>query len=83
MKKKKQELSKTRTAHNFWYIYTRPEISDKANMALKSWLQKEDKVFATERYAFESILDECGFHYMEELPALLSKDKRLWEVRFD
>ena len=81
--KKKQELSKTRTAHNFWYIYTRPEISDKANMALKSWLQKEDKVFATERYAFESILDECGFHYMEELPALLSKDKRLWEVIFD
>ena len=81
--KKKQELSKSRTAHNFWYIYTRPEISGKAHMALKSWLQKEDKVFATERYAFESILDECGFHYMEELPTLLSKYKRLWEVIFD
>jgi len=81
--KKKQELSKIRTAHNFWYIYTRPEILDKANIALKSWLHKEEQVFATERFGFESVLDECGFHYMEELPAILSKDKRLWEVMFD
>jgi SAM-dependent methyltransferase len=80
---KKQELSKIRTAHNFWYIYTRPEILDKANIALKSWLHKEEQVFATERFGFESVLDECGFHYMEELPAILSKDKRLWEVMFD
>jgi hypothetical protein len=81
--RKKKELSKIRTAHNFWYLYTRPEISDKVVLALKSWLQKEEYVLATERYAFESILDECGFHYMEELPAILSKYKRLWEVIFD
>ncbi|HET7390880.1 MAG TPA: hypothetical protein VFJ51_08655 [Nitrososphaeraceae archaeon] len=81
--KKKQELSKIRTAHNFWYIYTRPEILDKANIALKSWLHKEEQVFAAERFGFESVLDECGFHYMEELPAIVSKDKRLWEVMFD
>jgi hypothetical protein len=80
---KKQELSKIRTAHNFWYIYARPEILDKANIALKSWLHKEEQVFAEERFGFESVLDECGFHYMEELPAILSKDKRLWEVIFD
>jgi hypothetical protein len=80
---KKQELSKIRTAHNFWYIYTRPEILDKANIALKSWLHKEEQVFAAERFGFESVLDECGFHYMEELPAIVSKDKRLWEVMFD
>ena len=80
--KKKQELSKIRTAHNFWYIYTRPEILDKANIALKSWLDKEE-VFVTERFDFESVLDECGFRYMEELPAILSKDRRLWEVMFD
>ena len=80
---KKQELSKIRTAHNFWYIYTRPEILDKANIALKSWLHKEEQVFAEERFGFESVLDECGFHYMEELPAIVSKDKRLWEVMFD
>ena len=81
--KKKQELSKIRTAHNFWYIYTRPEILDKANIALKSWLHKEEQVFAAERFGFESVLDECGFNYMEELPAIVSKDKRLWEVMFD
>jgi hypothetical protein len=81
--KKKQELSKIRTAHNFWYIYTRPEILDKANIALKSWLHKEEQVFAAERFGFESVLDECGFHYMEELTAIVSKDKRLWEVMFD
>jgi SAM-dependent methyltransferase len=80
---KKQELSKIRTAHNFWYIYTRPEILDKANIALKSWLHKEEQVFSAERFGFESVLDECGFHYMEELPAIVSKDKRLWEVMFD
>lgn len=81
--KKKQELSEIRTAHNFWYIYTRPEILDKANIALKSWLHKEEEVFATERFGFESVLDECGFRYMEELPAILSQDRRLWEVMFD
>jgi SAM-dependent methyltransferase len=81
--KKKQELSKIRTAHNFWYIYTRPEILDKANIALKSWLHKEEQVFAAERFGFESVLDECGFNYMEELPAIVSKYKRLWEVMFD
>jgi SAM-dependent methyltransferase len=81
--KKKQELSEIRTAHNFWYIYTRPEIFDKANIALKSWLHKEEEVFATERFGFESVLDECGFRYMEELPAILSQDRRLWEVMFD
>src|ERR687884_2173103 len=80
---KKQELSKIRTAHNFWYVYTRPEILDKANIALKSWLDKEEEVFVTERFDFESVLDECGFRYMEELPAILSKDRRLWEVMFD
>ena len=80
---KKQELSKIRTAHNFWYIYARPEILDKANIALKSWLDKEEEVFVTERFDFESVLDECGFRYMEELPAILSKDRRLWEVMFD
>ena len=38
---KKQELVKLRSAHNFWYIYTRPEISDKAKSGLKMWLEEE------------------------------------------
>jgi hypothetical protein len=85
--KKKQELAKIRTAHNFWYLYTRPEIKDEVTASLNSWLEKEEEeeeeLFAKVKFDFESILDECGFHYKEELPAILSKDKRLWEVRFD
>jgi hypothetical protein len=84
--KKKQELAKIRTAHNFWYLYTRPEIKDEVIASLNSWLEKEEEeeeLFAKVKFDFESILDECGFHYKEELPAILSKDKRLWEVRFD
>jgi hypothetical protein len=80
---KKQELAKIRTAHNFWYFYTSPGISDNVIVSLKSWLEKEEEVFSKEKFDFESILDECGFHYKEELSGILSKDKRLWEVRFD
>ena len=81
--KKKQELATVRTAHNFWYLYTRPEIRDKVIASLCSWLEKEEEVFTKIKFDFESVLDECGFHYKEELSAILSKDKRLWEVGFD
>ncbi|HZD81990.1 MAG TPA: hypothetical protein VE076_03845 [Nitrososphaeraceae archaeon] len=82
---KKQELAKIRTAHNFWYLYARPEITDEVIASLNSWLEKEEEeeLFSKVKFDFESILDECGFHYKEELPAILSKDKKLWEVRFD
>jgi hypothetical protein len=46
-------------------------------------LQKEEQLFNKERFEFEMLLDECGFHYKEELPMLLSKEKRLWEMSFD
>jgi SAM-dependent methyltransferase len=78
--KKKEELSKLRTAHNLWYIYARPEISENIDKALKLWLEKETQAFATEKFDFESILDECGFHYMEELSNVSSNKNRLWEV---
>ena len=82
---KKQELAKIRTAHNFWYLYARPEITDEVIASLNSWLEKEEEeeLYSKIKFDFESILDECGFHYKEELPAILSKDKKLWEVRFD
>jgi hypothetical protein len=81
--KKKQELMKLRTAHNFWYIYTKPEISYEAIASLKWWIEKrEEELFTKEMFDFELVLDECGFHYKEELPALLN-NKELWEVRFD
>jgi len=36
-----------------------------------------------EKYNFEEILDECGFHYNEELPVLTSQKKALWKVSFE
>lgn len=76
---KKGQLAKLRSAHNFWYVYARPEISAQVKAGLKSRLASEN---ASDRYDFESVLDECGFGYMEEL-ATLTKAKKLWEVMFD
>jgi hypothetical protein len=76
---KKEQLARLRTAHNFWHVYARPEIAGRARSALKEQLVKED---AGQRYDFEDVLDECGFGYMEELPAL-TNSKKLWEARFD
>ncbi len=76
---KKEQLAKLRTAHNFWYVYAKPEIAGRVKSALQSWLEKEEP---GQRFDFEDVLDECGFRYMEELPAL-TNSKKLWEARFD
>jgi hypothetical protein len=77
---KKEQLAKLRTAHNFWYVYAKPEFTIKIKSGLQEWIkQLEDP---NDRFDFESVLDECGFHYMEELPAL-ANNKRIWEVKFD
>ena len=76
---KKEQLARLRGAHNFWYVYSRPEVAGRVKSALQSQLEKEN---ASDRYDFESVLDECGFDYKEELPALTSS-RRLWEARFD
>ena len=76
---KKQQLAKLRTAHNFWYVYARPQISSKIIADLKEWLKKEESLDFG-RYDFESLLDECGFHYKENLSMLVSNSNRLWEV---
>jgi hypothetical protein len=72
---KKQQLSKLRSAHNFWYVYVRPEIAEKVKTDLKSHLAHED----AGGYDFEGVLDELGYHYKEELPGLTTA-KKLWEV---
>jgi hypothetical protein len=79
----KRKLSTLRTAHNLWYLYAKPEFSEKIIDALKRWLIREEQVFAVEKFDFESVLDECGFYYMEHLPTTASKDKRLWELVID
>jgi SAM-dependent methyltransferase len=81
--KKKEELAAFRTAHNLWHVYARHDTADKVISALKLQLVREEQLFMRERFEFEKLLDECGFHYKEELPLLLSKEKRLWKVSFD
>lgn len=77
--KKKEELARLRGAHNFWYVYARPNFSNKARSGLQAQLDREK---ADDRLDFESVLDECGFGYKEELSAL-ANGKKLWEVMFD
>lgn len=76
---KNVKLAKLRSAHNFWYVYAKPEIASQVRAGLKARLAAEN---AGDRYDFESVLDECGFGYMEEL-STLTKAKKLWEVMFD
>jgi hypothetical protein len=87
---KKGQLARLRTAHNFWYIYTKPQITDRVRSILQSYVHKEqqrqERDLIKQRYDFETILDECGFRYGEELSALISgssTNQRLWTIRFD
>ena len=82
-KQTKYDLARLRSAHNFWYIYTRPSISDEVVAGLKSCVANEDKLSSKERFDFESVLDQCGFHYKENLLSASDQAKLLWEVIFD
>jgi hypothetical protein len=76
--KRKEELARLRSAHNFWYVYAKPELAGRVKAGLQSHLGRENP---GDRYDFESVLDECGFRYHEELPALAT-GRKLWEVMF-
>jgi SAM-dependent methyltransferase len=79
----KHDLSLLRAAHNLWYIYARPSIANEVVAGLKLCAEKENEPYSKRQFNFESVLDECGFHYMEMLPSLPNKEKRLWEIMFD
>ena len=80
----KKELFKLRSAHTMWYIYTKENLSSVVNNTLRLWMKKESQLsLHDEKYNFEEILDECGFHYNEELPVLTSQKKALWNVSFE
>ncbi len=79
----KHDLAQLRAAHNFWYVYAQPRIADVVAAGLKSCTTRENELYSDRRFEFESVLDECGFHYMEELPSISRKGRRLWEVIFD
>jgi hypothetical protein len=78
---KKRQLAALRSAHNFWYVYAWPGLASKVREALASHVANEEGA-KEERYDFESVLDECGFGYKEEL-ATVTSARRLWEVVFD
>ncbi|MEW5839910.1 MAG: hypothetical protein AB1753_02810 [Thermoproteota archaeon] len=75
----KQRLARLRGAHNFWHVYARPGNVAEVRAGLEEALADEKNV---DKYDFESVLDETGFGYMEEIPSLTSA-KKLWEVMFD
>ena len=75
----KDRLARLRSAHNFWYVYARQEHVENVRRGLQAFLETEDPL---DRYDFESVLDECGFGYMQSLPSLISAGT-LWQVIFD
>jgi hypothetical protein len=78
----KYQLFRLRAAHNLWYIYARECILNEVIAGLMSSVTNEKEMSSKRQFDFESVLDECGFRYMEGLPSLSNKDERLWEINF-
>jgi SAM-dependent methyltransferase len=82
--KTRQNLSKLRAAHNLWYVYSRPSKSDLVRSVLLKCIKQEGRNFSNGHYEFESVLDEFGFRYREELDEVtpeIETRARLWEIR--
>ena len=83
-KETRQDLSKLRSAHNLWYVYSNPSKSDIVRSVIKKCIKQEDHDFINEHYEFESVLDDCGFRYHEELEepsSDIESTAKLWEIR--
>ena len=79
----RKELFKLRSAHTMWYVYAKKDLSSIIHDTLRSQIKKESELFLeVDKYDFEGVMDECGFHYNEELPFLTLK-RDLWKVYFD
>ena len=79
-----QDLSKLRSAHNLWYVYSNPSKSDIVRSVIKKCIKQEAHDFINEHYEFESVLDDCGFRYHEELEepsSEIESTAKLWEIR--
>ncbi|HEX5519017.1 MAG TPA: hypothetical protein VFX18_01110, partial [Candidatus Nitrosocosmicus sp.] len=76
-----EKLAELRGAHNLWYVYSRPQIKEKIENALKLCMQKESKEFECNKYGFESVLDDTGYRYLEMLKNSYLKS-RLWDIVF-
>jgi SAM-dependent methyltransferase len=71
------ELVRMRGAHNFWYVYSRPQ---KAGV-VKEALQQQIGTEPAGRYDFEDVLDECGYGYLQKLGNPAAPEP-LWQVQF-
>jgi SAM-dependent methyltransferase len=83
-KETRQNLSKLRSAHNLWYVYSNPSKSDIVRSVIKKCIKQEAHDFINEHYEFESVLDDCGFRYHEELEepsSEIESTAKLWEIR--
>ena len=79
----RKELFKLRSAHTMWYVYAKKDLSSIIRETVRSQIKKESELsLDVDNYDFEGIMDECGFHYNEELPILTLK-RALWKVYFD
>ncbi|HVX02936.1 MAG TPA: hypothetical protein VHA09_07250, partial [Nitrososphaera sp.] len=77
---KRVQLARMRGAHNLWYVYAKQSVAARVKGALEKQtaaehLLKEEE----EKYDFESVLDECGFGYMQQLENPAMQDP-LWQV---
>ncbi len=79
----RKELFKLRSAHTMWYVYAKKDLSSIIHETVRSQIKKESELsLDVDKYDFEGVMDECGFHYNEELPILTLK-RALWKVYFD
>jgi SAM-dependent methyltransferase len=79
-----QDLAKLRSAHNLWYVYSKPSKSDIVRSVIKKCIKQEAHDFINEHYEFEGVLDDCGFRYHEELEepsSEIESNTKLWEIR--
>ncbi|MGN6707941.1 MAG: hypothetical protein ACTHKF_01160, partial [Candidatus Nitrosocosmicus sp.] len=76
-----EKLAELRGAHNLWYVYSRPQIKEKIENALKLCMQKESEEFECNKYGFESVLDDTGYRYLEMVKNSYLKS-RLWDIVF-
>src|SRR5918911_1102609 len=74
------ELAKMRGAHNLWYVYANPQKARIVKDALKRQLQKE--LSSNHRYSFESVLDDCGYGYLQKLESPATVEP-LWQVQWN
>ena len=74
------KLAKMRGAHNLWYVYAKPQKVQNVKVALRRQVEKESP--SHQVYDFESLLDECGYGYLQKLenPAILEP---MWKVQWN